>query len=91
VKKGIVRIEITIKTPSVTVTQWFDRADYPTNEEWVKTAKEWIKKDEGPCECKDCDYEWMMNEGLSVCQDCNHYPRESKFKKRRTESLAIRD
>ena len=45
-KKGIVRIEITIKTPSVTVTEWFDRADYATNEAWVKSAKDWIKKED---------------------------------------------
>jgi len=45
-KKGMFRIEITIKTPTAFVTQCFDLADYITPKEWIKAAKNWIKGDE---------------------------------------------
>ena len=45
-KKGIFRIEITIKTPRITITEWFDRGDYQNNEDWIKAAKKWIREDE---------------------------------------------
>ena len=44
-KKGMFRIEITIKTPTVTMTQSFDLADHSSPQEWVKTAKDWIRKE----------------------------------------------
>jgi hypothetical protein len=44
-KKGIVTIKITIKTPTATVTQCFDRADFETNEAWAEAAKKWIRED----------------------------------------------
>ena len=44
-KKGIYRIEITIKTPRLDITEWFDLANYDTPKEWVKAAKDWIKKE----------------------------------------------
>ena len=44
-KKGKFRIEITIKTPRIEISEWFDLADYNTPEDWVQAAKNWIKED----------------------------------------------
>lgn len=39
------RIKITIETPSIDITQWFDLKDFKSPEEWIKAAQDWIKKD----------------------------------------------
>jgi hypothetical protein len=39
------RIKITIETPTIVINNDFDLKDYDSPEEWVKAAKDWIKKE----------------------------------------------
>jgi hypothetical protein len=40
------RIKIIITTPTVELMNYFDLKDYNSPEEWIKAAKDWIRKDE---------------------------------------------
>lgn len=45
-KKGLYVIYVRIKTPTVTIDNSFDLADYESPEEHVKAAKNWIRKED---------------------------------------------